>query len=483
MRNTMLFGLLTFGVAVLASAQVREVWRYEFVPPQEELSARLERVVRLADGGVMLLGWVDTTLNGQDALAVRLRPNGTVAWVYQHDGAGFDDAFVDAVEAFNNQVWLLGRFTDANGYLQTQVHKLTPAGTPVSTQTMLNPPMTHLRPLRFGYYDTLILFAESVSASGESQLRLFDSWQLSEYYNYPFRPWGVSYSPDSLQTQSVVGGTTASLANLTDVSLLFFYDFFARYASPFGGFDIPLVIAQRTAGQSPDGYYVGVVSEGRFTGDDAVLLFYRPFSLGWGYRYSYQLHDDSPESLAVDPQGRAHLLVRTILWRDEPFERHTLRLLRFSVQGALQQDVELEIGQTRLVSGLLRINAAGQRFMAVSNPSFVARLDTNGRYLWQVQMPMVFYDLLAEPDGSVIAAGERILYNEAQYEVARRLAAVKYAPNGDLNSDGCINDADLLGVLLAFGQQGADLIADLNGDGVVNDADLITVLFAFGSGC
>jgi hypothetical protein len=50
---------------------------------------------------------------------------------------------------------------------------------------------------------------------------------------------------------------------------------------------------------------------------------------------------------------------------------------------------------------------------------------------------------------------------------------IKYAPNGDLDGNGCVDDADLLRLLLAFGQSGADLAEDLNGDGVVDDADLL----------
>jgi hypothetical protein len=53
---------------------------------------------------------------------------------------------------------------------------------------------------------------------------------------------------------------------------------------------------------------------------------------------------------------------------------------------------------------------------------------------------------------------------------------------GDVNGDDCIDDADLLMVLFAFGQTG-DLPEDLNMDGVVDDADLLIVLFNFGSGC
>jgi hypothetical protein len=56
-------------------------------------------------------------------------------------------------------------------------------------------------------------------------------------------------------------------------------------------------------------------------------------------------------------------------------------------------------------------------------------------------------------------------------------------PPGDVNGDGCVDDADLLAVLFAFGQTGSGLPEDVNGDGVVDDADLLIVLFNFGQGC
>jgi len=56
------------------------------------------------------------------------------------------------------------------------------------------------------------------------------------------------------------------------------------------------------------------------------------------------------------------------------------------------------------------------------------------------------------------------------------------ASNGDVNGDGCVDDADLLAVLFAFGATGARA-EDVNGDDQVDDADLLTVLFAFGQGC
>ncbi len=54
-------------------------------------------------------------------------------------------------------------------------------------------------------------------------------------------------------------------------------------------------------------------------------------------------------------------------------------------------------------------------------------------------------------------------------------------PTGDIDGNGCVDDADLLQVLFNFGSGNA--ATDLNGDGVVDDADLLLVLFNFGSGC
>lgn len=54
---------------------------------------------------------------------------------------------------------------------------------------------------------------------------------------------------------------------------------------------------------------------------------------------------------------------------------------------------------------------------------------------------------------------------------------------GDVNGDGCVDDADLLAVLFAFGCMTGCGSEDVNGDGFVDDADLLIVLFHFGSGC
>jgi hypothetical protein len=56
------------------------------------------------------------------------------------------------------------------------------------------------------------------------------------------------------------------------------------------------------------------------------------------------------------------------------------------------------------------------------------------------------------------------------------------AVEGDVNCDGCVDDADLLSVLFEFGSTEITP-ADVNNDRVVDDADLLTVLFNFGTGC
>ncbi|MCS7272854.1 MAG: hypothetical protein NZ550_01735, partial [Fimbriimonadales bacterium] len=55
--------------------------------------------------------------------------------------------------------------------------------------------------------------------------------------------------------------------------------------------------------------------------------------------------------------------------------------------------------------------------------------------------------------------------------------------NGDVDQNGCVNNADLLSVLFAFGQAGSSLPEDVNCDGQVNNADLLLVLFNFGANC
>jgi len=86
------------------------------------------------------------------------------------------------------------------------------------------------------------------------------------------------------------------------------------------------------------------------------------------------------------------------------------------------------------------------------------------------------------PDGRYIAGWG---YNASRRRQEAFLLELPCAPHsGDVNMDGCVDDADLLQVLFSFGQTGGNLgRVDVNCDNVVDDADLLTVLFSFGVGC
>jgi hypothetical protein len=493
MRATIVSGLLA-SLLTLASAQVREVWRYVYTPPQDDLAAHLERAVRLSDGGLMLLGWVETPLNGRDALAIRLLPSGAEAWVYQVDGAGFDDAFVDAIESAD-ELRLLGQFTDADGYLAAQVHRLTPAGQPSGVFTLSRTPNSHLRPLRFSDYNqsNANVVAEVVHG-GVSQTLFYNAYL--DYYPFgplSFRPWGVLSGDVAVDYPSAILGTVATANNSVDAIFSTLNYGLHRYSGAPRGVDIPAVGAVQRFAVRGD-YYVGIQSEGGMFGEDAVLICYSILgTVAWGYRYTNQWHDDYAEDLAVDAQGNASLLVKSVLWQGEPYERRTLRLARFSENGRLLSDAELVDDGRPYLSGLVRVNETGQRYVAVSGAvhpdapqgvSLLARVDASGQFLWRLPSDIEYDALFAESDGSLLTAGSLVFEGQGfPTPYYRRVVAVRYAPNGDLDGNGCVDDADLLGVLFAFGQQGADLAADLNGDGIVDDADLLQVLFAFGQGC
>jgi probable extracellular repeat, HAF family len=83
------------------------------------------------------------------------------------------------------------------------------------------------------------------------------------------------------------------------------------------------------------------------------------------------------------------------------------------------------------------------------------------------------------PDGRYIVGTG---YNAATGRYEAFLLDTGFPRRGDVDRNGCVDDADLLQVLFAFGGRGYRN-EDLNWDGTVDDADLLEVLFNFGSGC
>jgi hypothetical protein len=82
------------------------------------------------------------------------------------------------------------------------------------------------------------------------------------------------------------------------------------------------------------------------------------------------------------------------------------------------------------------------------------------------------------------AGGRYVISLQGAYFVSEQGCQTCQPHNGDVDNNGCVDDADLLAVLFAFGQTGDNLgRVDVNCDQVVDDADLLQVLFNFGSGC
>jgi probable HAF family extracellular repeat protein len=100
-----------------------------------------------------------------------------------------------------------------------------------------------------------------------------------------------------------------------------------------------------------------------------------------------------------------------------------------------------------------------------------ASLLTDGSLLWEA--------FAISPDGRYIVGVGR---NAATNRNEAFLLDTGFPLRGDVDRNGCVDDADLLAVLFAFGGQGYRN-EDLNWDGTIDDADLLIVLFHFGSGC
>jgi WD40 repeat protein len=115
-----------------------------------------------------------------------------------------------------------------------------------------------------------------------------------------------------------------------------------------------------------------------------------------------------------------------------------------------------------------------ERFIALPTQGMVYTYSLSGEMEWVARYelaPLVNTEL--SDDGTRLA----LQYADNTIEVVRMRPVL-----GDLNYDGCVDDADLLQVLQFFGQNGI-LGGDVNGDGQVDDTDLLLVLLHFGSGC
>ncbi|CUU36159.1 pre-peptidase C-terminal domain-containing protein [Armatimonadetes bacterium GXS] len=238
------------------------------------------------------------------------------------------------------------------------------------------------------------------------------------------------------------------------------------------------------------------------------------YQLGWWFRregtntqeqalaslYSFEQEAASRATLIYNEGGL--ITATTYSLRGEGAERATLRIdalvLNFNFE---PQRVHLfhyfdpDIGQNHTNTA----TSAGERLrFEAPNNDFCYLTPLNPPTFWEVQGWSATLDRLLDGEptqlvngslpftGDVAGAFQWVLLLEP---FTWRRITLHYAVNtetlaflADVNQDGCVDDADLLEVLFAFGNTTFAPV-DVNGDGIVDDADLLEVLFAFGRGC
>ena len=137
-------------------------------------------------------------------------------------------------------------------------------------------------------------------------------------------------------------------------------------------------------------------------------------------------------------------------------------------------DGSVVVGWADNAAGVRRaVRWTASRGMEDLNTTYASLL-TNGSVLREARA--------ISPDGRyIVGRGYNAATERPEAFLLDTLCPVR---NGDVDANGCVDDADLLAVLLAFDSTGSNLgRVDVNCDGVVDDADLLIVLFNFGSGC
>lgn len=156
---------------------------------------------------------------------------------------------------------------------------------------------------------------------------------------------------------------------------------------------------------------------------------------------------------------------------------HTLNNSSWSIARDVSDDGNIIVGQYYPTSGTFfrAFRWTPARGMEDLNIVY-AHLLSNGSELFQA-MAVSADGRFIVGVGSNGATGRREAFLLDTYVPCR-------AHDGDVDGNGCVDDADLLSVLFAFGQTGQNLgRVDTNCDAVVDDADLLKVLFNFGQGC
>lgn len=109
-----------------------------------------------------------------------------------------------------------------------------------------------------------------------------------------------------------------------------------------------------------------------------------------------------------------------------------------------------------------------------TGPRLTVKLYPNGTVSWTTRPCLGDY-----AGGYALALDPNATAYPAVYITSSFTAKILQSP-ADVNGDNCVDDADLLEILLQFGRFLPCSAYDLNGDGVVDDADLLIVLLNFG---
>jgi hypothetical protein len=189
----------------------------------------------------------------------------------------------------------------------------------------------------------------------------------------------------------------------------------------------------------------------------------------------------------TDPANFVASTVGTTTWDTQ------LWLFRCDGTGVVHNDdaVNTTVFQSRIDNSTNCIQQGGIYLLAISRYNRDA-VDSQGQRLWN-DSP---FRSLRCPDGpgaanpitgwtgATSAGGRYVISLQGAYFVSEQGCQTCQPHNGDVDNNGCVDDADLLAVLFGFGQTGDNLgRVDVNCDQVVDDADLLQVLFNFGSGC
>jgi hypothetical protein len=165
--------------------------------------------------------------------------------------------------------------------------------------------------------------------------------------------------------------------------------------------------------------------------------------------------------------------VGTLIWDTQLF------LFRCDGRGVVHNDDWAGTLQSRIDNSTGCITQPGIYLLAISRYN-LDPVDAVGQLLWN-DFP---FDEIHCPDGpgqaNPIANWTGPTIPAGSYTIT--LQGAYFVLVGDVDCNGCIDDADLLAVLFAFGQTG-NLPEDVNRDSIVDDGDLLEVLFNFGSGC